>query len=164
MVRKLSQNRLVFGANTCRGISAEVSQKDHDEGMEKLDVFKKWFLDTVMEKGRKQTIVVVPIENMAPRYRDLATTSFNPTGVPMLFLSPIVGAPELTIPIGEVTFESVVSKRVEHLPVAVSLLAAPHTDLQLIDWATDMLEGSGRPGQVAAGRRLFENRTMDGLR
>lgn len=156
MVREPSHNRTVFVTNTCRDISAEISQKDHDEGMEKLDVFKKWFLDTVMEKGRKHTIVVIPIENMAPRYRDRATTSFNPRGVPMLFLSPIIGGPELTIPIGEVSFESMVSKRIEHLPVAVSLLAAPDADLHLIDWASDMLEGSGRPGQVVAGRHLFE--------
>lgn len=146
-----------------RDISKEISQVDHDEGMKRLDVFKRWFLETVMEQGRKNTIVVIPIEDMAPRYRDRATTNFNPVGVPMLFLSPIIGGPELTIPIGTVSFESEVTKRTEHMPVAVSLLTEPNADLLLIDWATKMLQGSGRPTEVSVGQHLFEGDAEEGL-
>lgn len=71
------------------------------------------------------------------RYR----SRFWPTGVPMLFLSPILGGPELTIPsksvlvstldaqltstVGHVPFHSKVKQKREYLPVAVSLLGLP---------------------------------------
>lgn len=52
-----------------------------------------------MKPGEQITLVLIPIEEMAPRYRDeMSTSHFNPVGVPNLFVSPILKAPELTVP------------------------------------------------------------------
>ncbi|KAK0512827.1 hypothetical protein JMJ35_004844 [Cladonia borealis] len=85
----------------------------------------------------------------------LEVSRFCPVGVPMLFLSPITGGPELTIPVGQVPFHSRVSGRVEPLPVAVSLLASPGRDIGLLGQAQKCLETSGRPTIVHTGKELF---------
>ena len=108
-----------------------------------------------MEVGRRRAIVVLPIENMGPRYRDEATTHFVPEGVPMLFLSPITGGPECVVPAGQVTYGSRVSQRDELLPVGVSLLGAPGSDLELLDLVATCLEESGRPTEVIVGKTMF---------
>lgn len=52
-----------------------------------------------MKPGEQITLVLIPIEDMAPRYHDeMPTTHFNPDGVPNLILSQILKAPELTVP------------------------------------------------------------------
>lgn len=73
---------------------------------------------------------------------DLCRRYFNLIVVPMLFVAPILKAPELTVPginkeclklarfsnfalVGQVPFRSKVTGRIEHLPVAISLLASP---------------------------------------
>ena len=110
-----------------------------------------------MKRDQQTTIVLLPIESISPRYRDSATTDFVPVGVPMLFLSPILGGPELTVPIGVAPYHSKISARLEHLPVAVSLLASPGTDLDLIAWTASFLRTSRRRMEVRAGNELFDD-------
>jgi Asp-tRNA(Asn)/Glu-tRNA(Gln) amidotransferase A subunit family amidase len=110
-----------------------------------------------MEVERKMGLVLLPIENISPRYRDEAITRFNPVGVPMLFLSPILGGPECTAPVGQVAYESRVSNRREFLPVGISLLSAPGTDLELLDMVVSCLEHSGRPTTVLTGKTMFRH-------
>jgi len=69
----------------------------------------------------------------------------------MLFIAPILKAPELTVPIGQVPFNSRVTGRVENLPVTISLLSSPGRDLELFDIARDCLTKAGRPLNVLAG-------------
>lgn len=95
--------------------SAKITQNERDIAISRLEVYREWFSKEVMQAGTCNTIVIIPIENISPRYRDDATSvtvlcklrkcrlindrcRFWPIGVPMLFLSPISGGPELTIP------------------------------------------------------------------
>ncbi|KAL8833097.1 MAG: hypothetical protein Q9170_004506 [Blastenia crenularia] len=94
-------------------LSETITQAARDTAIEKLEVYRKWFCETVMRGEEHNTIIIIPIENMSPRYRDEARTCFDPVGVPMLFLSPIIQGPEFTVPIGQVPFESRVSGRTE---------------------------------------------------
>ncbi|KAL8731036.1 MAG: hypothetical protein Q9166_003687 [cf. Caloplaca sp. 2 TL-2023] len=128
-----------------RDLSAGITKEARDMAVEKLQVYRKWFCSKVMQTEKRNAIVVLPIENLTPRYRDEARSRFDPIGVPMLFLSPIIRGPEFTIPIGQVPFESRVSGRTEHLPVAVSLLAAPGRDIELISQIEACLHEAGRP-------------------
>ena len=138
-----------------RSISRDITQTDRDEAVRRLSVYKAWFADKIMEVGRKRTITVLPIENISPRYRDEAISRFNPVGVPMLFLSPILGGPECTVPVGQVTYKSRVSNRQELLPVGLSLLSAPGTDIELLDMIVSCLEHNGRPTAVSTGKTMF---------
>lgn len=74
--------------------SAEITRDERDEAVVRLEVDRDWFSQEVMQADTRLTVVIIPIENISPRYRDNATNRFWPTGVPMLFLSPILGGPE----------------------------------------------------------------------
>jgi hypothetical protein len=124
MVRLL-WTRMVFAKHSSaylllRELSATITKAERDIAVERLAVYEKWFSDKVLKVGKNDTIVIIPIEDMTPRYRDeplgfvlqkhfsciegLLLTGyyyrryFNPVGVPMLFLSPILKAPELVVP------------------------------------------------------------------
>ncbi|RMZ90247.1 hypothetical protein DV736_g2527, partial [Chaetothyriales sp. CBS 134916] len=136
-------------------LSCKIRREQRDEAVERLLVFRGWFAKHIMEIGEKNTIVVHPIENITPRYRDEARTHFVPEGIPMLFLSPIIGGPECVIPIAQVSYASRVTQRVELLPMGISMLAAPGTDIQLLDLTAACLKASGRPIKVLAGKAMF---------
>ena len=138
-----------------RDLSSQITEAQRDHAVQRLSVFKVWFMKHIMAVDTARTVVVLPIENIAPRYRDEATTHFVPQGVPMLFLSPIIGGPECVIPAGHVTYDSRVSGNQELLPVGLSLLAQPDADLELLELAASCLEGSGRPTKVLPGGRMF---------
>ena len=100
--------------------------------------------------------MIIPIEEISPRYRDeMPSSHFNPIGVPNLFLSPILEAPELTIPIGEYTYKSKISGKDEKLTVGISIIGLPGHDLELFNIAMNCLHKAGRPTQVLAGNTLF---------
>lgn len=138
-----------------RDLSSRITEAQRDHAVQRLLVFKVWFMEHIMEVDTARTMVVLPIENIAPRYRDKATTDFVPQGVPMLFLSPIIGGPECVIPAAYVTYDSRMSGHQELLPVGLSLLAQPDADLELLELAALCFEGSGRPTRVLPGERMF---------
>ncbi|KAF2108478.1 amidase signature domain-containing protein [Lophiotrema nucula] len=140
-------------------LSSHITAEANVEALKRLEVYKKWFMEAIMKPEERTTLILIPIEEISPRYRDDATSRFNPVGVPNLFLSPILGAPELTIPIGEYPFESKCSGNIEKLPIAISMIAAPGEDLILFDIASDCLKKAGRPTQVLAGKKLFPSTT-----
>ncbi|KAF2230781.1 amidase signature enzyme [Viridothelium virens] len=137
-------------------LSSNITPEERNLAIQKVDVFREWFLSTVMREKEREAFVVIPIEEISPRYRDEALSEhFNPAGVPNLFLSPILGTPELTVPVGEYSYKSLVSGQTERLPVAVSIIVPPGQDLQLFDTTIDCLEAAGRPTHVLTGKTLF---------
>ncbi|PVH87325.1 amidase signature enzyme [Cadophora sp. DSE1049] len=137
-------------------LAAGITQEERDEAVHRLSVYEKWCSEKILKIGTKSTILLIPIENMTPRYRDEPLGRyFNPVGIPMLFVAPILKAPEFTVPIGEVPFLSRVTGNSEKLPVAISLLGAPGRDLELMDIARECLEMAGRPTSVLHGTKLF---------
>ena len=81
-----------------RNLSSHITSNEHEKALGRLEVYRAWFNRTIMKPEERNTIILIPIEEIAPRYRDEATSRFNPVGVPNLFLSPILKAPELTLP------------------------------------------------------------------
>ena len=101
-------------------MSSSITKAERDIAVHRLAVYGKWFSDKVLKVGKNDTTVMLPIEDMTPRYRDeplgyvihqqitifqelllifpYHRRYFNPVGVPMLFLSPILKAPELVVP------------------------------------------------------------------
>jgi Asp-tRNA(Asn)/Glu-tRNA(Gln) amidotransferase A subunit family amidase len=139
-----------------RELSSHITKEANSEASKRLEVYKNWFLNVVMKFHFQTALVIIPIEEISPRYRDEVPKShFNPIGVPNLFLSPILGAPELTIPIGEYTYRSKVSGRDEKLPIGISLIGLPGHDMMLFEVVIDCLRKAGRPEKVLAGNTLF---------
>ena len=53
--------------------SSKISRDERDDAVSRLEVYRDWFSKEVMQAGKYSTIVVNPIENISPRYRDEAT-------------------------------------------------------------------------------------------
>lgn len=99
MVSWASNTLWLTTLNLNRNLSSQISAVAHAEAMKRMEVYKSWFDKTVMESDKRNTMILIPIEEIAPRYRDeMPKKNFNPVGVPNLFLSPILKAPELTVP------------------------------------------------------------------
>lgn len=62
--------------------------------------------------------------------------------------------PEVTFPIGEVSYDSVISNVEEKLPVAIDLLAHRNCDLMLLDLAKALAD-KGILKEVKTGRTLW---------
>ncbi|KAI4206151.1 MAG: hypothetical protein LQ348_001065 [Seirophora lacunosa] len=67
-------------------LATKITQRAIDTAVEKLAVYRTWFCNIVMGEDEHNSIVILPIENMSPRYRDEARTHFDPIG-PVSMLS-----------------------------------------------------------------------------
>ena len=99
----------------------------------------------------------MPLGNVQPCYRD--EWPAPPSAVQQLWepllLAPILGAPEIVVPAGQIDYDSRVSGRKEVLPVCVSMMGLPGTDLSLMSLVKTLLEKSRRPAKVLTGRTMF---------
>lgn len=59
-------------AQLCRDIASRISRLERDDAVGKLEVYRRWFAEEVMKVGQLNTIVVLPVEEISPRYRDEA--------------------------------------------------------------------------------------------
>ncbi|PVH80611.1 amidase signature enzyme [Cadophora sp. DSE1049] len=137
-------------------IQKSITKSSRDEALARLGVHREWFLSSIMNQASKNAIVIVPIENISPRYRDEPPKfSRDGHGTMCSYLSPSIGAPELIIPVGQIPYESKVTSRKEYLPFAVGIVGLPGTDLNIMDVMQQCLEKSGRPTQVRTGSVMF---------
>lgn len=133
---------------------AAVSAEEYEEGLRKLEVYKAWLLSNIFKN--KRTLMVLPISPVEPHYRDERTESpSNQTATDELFLSPILGSPDIVIPIGEIPYQSRVTGNQEILPVAINVVGAPGSDYWILESMRTVLQKSGRPSKVKSGSRMF---------
>ncbi|KAF5600679.1 amidase signature domain-containing protein [Fusarium pseudoanthophilum] len=137
-------------------LGASVSDAEHEEATRRLLVYKKWLQDQLFGGEKFETLVILPVAEVKPAYRDEKIESpENQSACDELFLSPILGSPDVVIPIGETTYHSKISKKIEYLPVVANLVAAPGRDHELLDAVEVILERSKRPKVVSTGSRIF---------
>ena len=109
-----------------------------------------------MQQAASEAYLIMPISDVIVNYRDAPPAPVaRPNGFDPLILSPILGAPDIVVPIGEYEYDSRVSGRKEYLPVAVDVVGLPGSDLHLIDIIQHSLEMSHRPAAVNTGSRMF---------
>lgn len=58
---------------TVRDLSAKITVAQRDTAITRLEVYRKWIFKEVMQVEKRNSIVIIPIENISPRYRDDAT-------------------------------------------------------------------------------------------
>ncbi|KAF2252332.1 amidase signature enzyme [Trematosphaeria pertusa] len=136
-------------------IGKQYTHAQHQEGMRRMNVYEGWWRHRILEVGKKNTLVVMMSEEVAPRYRDDPPPDCHVQPAwHQWWVSPILGAPEVVIPIGDIPYESRVTRRTERLPVAASLLSEPESDLHLLELTQDFLRKKRRPLVVSAGRDM----------
>jgi hypothetical protein len=53
-----------------RNLSAEITKEERDIAVHRLSIYEKWCSEKILQIGTHDTIILIPIENMTPRYRD----------------------------------------------------------------------------------------------
>lgn len=76
-------------------------------------------------------------------------------GIGAMALAAVLNAPALTVPIGQVEYESRVSPNTEHLPLTVPLIWQRGTYLFLLDAAREILEATGLATALKTGWTMF---------
>ncbi|KAI4944594.1 hypothetical protein J4E91_008597 [Alternaria rosae] len=138
-------------------IARLIDESQKVRAWERYAVYKDWFIRHILRPDEARSIVVLPIEQLEPRYRDVPPEQpvETPKGISVLYLSPTLGAPEIVVPAGQIPFNSRITGQKEYLPMAVSLLGAPETDLELIEMTERFLKHVKRSTRVQTGRTMF---------
>lgn len=53
-----------------RDSAKHMTKAERDDGYVRIAVYKTWFEDTILTKYGSNALIVIPQENMTPRYRD----------------------------------------------------------------------------------------------
>ncbi|KAK8084481.1 amidase signature enzyme [Apiospora hydei] len=139
---------------------AAVSDEQHTDGLHKLDIYRRWLLQHLFNS--KKTLLVLPIANVEPNYRDVVNKSPPALAdIDQLYLPPILGSPDIVLPIGEVEYQSKITRGGEYLPVAINLVAAPGEDFWLLNVARETLRRSGRQEDIYTGSRIYSTVLLD---
>ncbi|EWG41130.1 hypothetical protein FVEG_15234 [Fusarium verticillioides 7600] len=135
---------------------ASVSDAEHEEATRRLLVYKKLLLDQLFGDEKFETLVILPVAEVKSVYRhEKIESPENQSACDELFLSPILGAPDVVIPIGEMSYYSRISNMIEYLPVVANLVAAPGRDHEILEAVEVTPERSKRPKVVYTGSRIF---------
>ncbi|TAQ90704.1 hypothetical protein B7494_g990 [Chlorociboria aeruginascens] len=94
-------------------IAQEIPRSARDDALNHISQYRKWFSTQVLKSDTPNcTIIVLPIEDISPRYRDemsspsISQTQTSGSSTGALFESPATGAPELVVPVGQVPYEN----------------------------------------------------------
>ncbi|KZL78364.1 glutamyl-trna subunit a [Colletotrichum incanum] len=139
---------------------AHATEDVYAEALHNISIFKSWYETAGYGRHDPEScsegLYIYPWSVGEPSYRDVYLESrttpplgFDDTSVPVM-----AGAPEVVVPIGEVSYNSTKSLHPEYLPVTMALRMARGCDFHLANLVQD-LEAEGILRQVAAGRRLF---------
>ena len=138
-----------------RGRSLTPSQ--YESAVESAKMFSQWFRETIFTKSADDEfpLLVFPQSWGHPVYRD------EPNKGPLFFnafstysLSYLSGCPDCTVPVGEVPCHSRITDTEMFLPISLSMLSPPGTDLQLVALLSE-LENVGILQPVQTGRRMY---------
>lgn len=61
----------VLNLHAFRDIAQTVTRRQHDDAVDRMAIYKQWFLDKILQVGQRNTLLVLPITNQAVDYRDV---------------------------------------------------------------------------------------------
>ncbi|KAJ5093003.1 amidase [Penicillium angulare] len=114
--------------------SKDISIEERDEYWRRSEIYRHWLLEKIFKAQSEDSIsvMVFPIEIGRPNYRDGDIPPMSIlSGFDSLNMSPMMRGPEVTALVGQIPFLSKVTGREEPLPIAVSVIGTPGTDLIL---------------------------------
>jgi len=139
-------------------VAKTVTREENEDAVARLDTYRDWLLSEVFQADRYDTLMILPVSEVATNYRDRKTEPpSKQNAFDALYISPTIEAPEIVVPIAEFLYESRVSEREEKLPIAISVVGNPGTDLALVALMRDFLKASNRPMRVSTGSSMFDS-------
>ncbi|EIW70951.1 hypothetical protein TREMEDRAFT_61469 [Tremella mesenterica DSM 1558] len=135
--------------------------EDYEGAVKQLREFARWFSEGILgkddESGSRGIFVYDIGTGGLPNYREATLNDGVNAITPLLSPGSIAssaGCPDITLPIGQARFTSVISGKEEMKPVTINLVAPPGTDLMLLD-VIDRLAQEGLLREVKTGRTAF---------
>ncbi|KAF3066593.1 Amidase 1 [Daldinia childiae] len=143
---------------------SEVSREMKEKSLEEVRVYRRWFEENILApkgSGGTTAVMIIPCGNSVPKYRDDPNSAPGPIGAfTWNYIASVQGLPQLVAPIGNIHYESRISKRTEELPVVGTIIGAAGSDLLLVDVVKNALGRAGRPIKVSTGRVIFSEQNQ----
>ncbi|KAG8667923.1 hypothetical protein FPOAC2_13127 [Fusarium poae] len=137
-----------------------VTEEEHREDIERLEVYRKWFNDNVLNisttPDTETPILVLPCGDAQVKHRNEPVAP--PTiykGVDSTTLAPVLGASILSFPFTQVPYKSDITGTTEYQPVCISVLSLEDDQTSLIRLVEEALLKGHVPTQVEVGRMTF---------
>ncbi|KAL3419102.1 glutamyl-tRNA(Gln) amidotransferase [Phlyctema vagabunda] len=155
-------NRL-YGGLTAQfrwDVGEKVTDAEYKQYLHEQLVFRTWFNRKFLSphgNTSPSAIMLMPYGAARPKYRDCPNDP--PVTYPSMnfkFISPMLEAPQIVIPVGQLPYESRITQRTEYLPIAASLVGTKGSDLMLVKLAADVLNSASWPTTVGVGRFMFD--------
>ncbi|KAK9769174.1 hypothetical protein SCAR479_02418 [Seiridium cardinale] len=141
---------------------ASLSSDELHSAIAIFHVYAKWLNETLLPgptDSQEIPLLIYPQSAGHPQYRDEVSIPRKDRTSPkfsVYSISYCSGCPDITVPIGEVTFTSKFTGSEKYLPVAVSLLVPRGMDLELLGLLSG-LESAGIIQPVDCGSRMFRD-------
>ncbi|KFA46974.1 hypothetical protein S40293_09794 [Stachybotrys chartarum IBT 40293] len=136
-----------------------LSHGDADELRGRLDIFRKWFNQTIMpidSYATSATIMVLPWHMGEPKYRDEKTEPPNAVhGFTAELLATVLGTPYLLVPFAQLPYESRISDNTEYRPFSGSIIGPRGGDLMMLRLVQRAFELADWRSTVDTGRLSF---------
>ena len=148
-IDSIVKTRLDYGRST--------TTIQYENAVQSAKIFSQWFREVILTKAAEDELplLIFPQSFGFPAYRD------EPDNTPPFFttfsiysLSYLSGCPDCTVPIAEVPYQSRITETEMFLPVSLSMLSPPETDLQLLALLSE-LENEGILRPVKTGSRMY---------
>lgn len=155
-ISHLVKRRLDYG----RSVSAETISA----ALEAMQAFRTWTETTLFGSYDQNatTLLIFPQSCGRPAYRHEVpdrTELFNDT-FSIYSFGYLVGCPDYAIPVAEIPYLSSATDQIEYLPVSISLIGHPGSDLELFNIMLQLHE-AGVISDVTTGKRLFPPASND---
>ncbi|KAI1086009.1 amidase signature domain-containing protein [Rostrohypoxylon terebratum] len=141
----------------------EITSDDLSRILKKKDLYKQWMEEKVFlsaEDGHLDTIIMYPVGDPLPFYRD--TYRLHPSKLTTYdwrdkedHQACLAGLPAISVPIGQTSYKSRVSGKMERVPASIAIMGARYTDHALTTLLKDMLAARNLPSIVKTGKEAF---------
>ncbi|KAJ3538271.1 hypothetical protein NM208_g5973 [Fusarium decemcellulare] len=112
------------------------------EGLKNKTIFKDWFENNVLGPGVEACSdgILAYVSPAATQYRNTYRSQPTvPVGFPTTYWSVFAETPDITLPIGQTSYNSTVTNHAEELPVTINLLVAKGCDSLLLEFVAELV-------------------------
>ncbi|KAF1939623.1 hypothetical protein EJ02DRAFT_351856, partial [Clathrospora elynae] len=137
--------------------AATLPFSSYNTASERTRTFQTWFRN-MPTPTCESTLVLYPIGPGTEDYRNIyasAPGAIFTAGLPGNQMSVLAALPDYTVPIGERTYLSRVTKSNETLPGTIGMVAAAGCDHMLMNLVSDLMDAAVITGQVKTGSRMY---------
>lgn len=130
------------------------------EGEKNQTIFADWWNTAALPRNSEScsdSLVLYQFKTADPAYRFTYGPPIGPPGLPGVllglntgFISPMAGNPDFVIPLGEISYNSTATTKMEKMPISLRVMAAKGCDAMLLDLIND-LSASGMIPSIKVG-------------